>query len=170
MKIVDTEELVSMLRGLTEEGHEVSMQITGNSMSPFLQNGRDKICFRKPEKPLKKGDMVFFQRETGQYVMHRICKKKQEGFYLVGDGQIQTEGPVRPEQIFAVITKVQRKGKWIGPGSFWWEFFAHIWLRVIPLRRMMMSCYGKVKMLWTKNKDQNLWKMDLESPDSKVEK
>lgn len=32
------------------------------------------------------------------------------------------EGPIDKEQVFAIITKVKRKGKWIAPGDFWWEF------------------------------------------------
>ena len=34
------------------------------------------------------------------------------------------------------------KGKWIAPGDFWWEFFEHIWLHLIPFRRFLMKLYG----------------------------
>lgn len=89
--------------------------------------------------------MVFYQRENGQFVMHRIWKKKSDGYYMIGDAQTEIEGPLREDQIFAFITKVQRKGKWIRPGDFWWEFFEHIWLCIIPLRRILMFLYGKIK-------------------------
>ena len=55
MKIVDTREYVSMLRELTEQGHEVNMIISGSSMTPFLIHQRDVIFFRKPDRKLKKG-------------------------------------------------------------------------------------------------------------------
>ena len=45
MKIVDTREYVSMLRELTEQGHEVNMIISGSSMTPFLIHQRDVIFF-----------------------------------------------------------------------------------------------------------------------------
>ena len=51
------------------------------------------------------------------------------------------EGPIDKEQVFAVVIKVQRKGKWIAPGDFWWEFFEHIWLHLIPFRRVLMKLY-----------------------------
>ena len=89
--------------------------------------------------------MVFYQRDNGQFVMHRIWKKKSDGYYMIGDAQTEIEGPLREDQIFALITKVQRKGKWIGPGDFWWKFFEHIWLCIIPLRRVLMFLYGKIK-------------------------
>lgn len=143
MKIVNTQEYVSMLRELTEQGKEVSMQISGNSMSPFLMHGRDSIRLKKPERELKKGDMVFFQRKSGQFVMHRIIQVKKDGFYLLGDAQqwCDREGPIEQTQIFAQIIGVRRKEKWIGPGDFWWEFFEHIWIGLIPFRRGLIRGY-----------------------------
>ena len=143
MKVVDTREYVGMLKELTEEGREVSMLIAGSSMSPFLIHERDMIYFKKPDRELKKGDMVFFQRRSGQFIMHRIWKVRPEGYYIVGDAQTQIEGPVEKDQIFARITKVRRKGKWLEPGDFWWEFFEHVWLHMIPLRHLLMRWYAK---------------------------
>ena len=141
MKTVDTNAYISALRDLTEQNKEVSLLISGNSMVPFLVHGRDYIVFEKPGRELRLGDMVFYQRDAGQFVMHRIFDKKPEGYYLVGDAQMHIEGPVGREQIFALVTKAKRKGKWIGPGNFWWEFFEHVWIRVIPFRRMITKAY-----------------------------
>ena len=55
--------------------------------------------------------MVFYQRQNGQYVMHRIYKVKNENYYMAGDAQREIEGPLQKDQIFALITKVQRKGE-----------------------------------------------------------
>lgn len=142
MKVVDTREYVSMLKELVEDGKEVSMLISGSSMAPFLIHERDSICFKKPDRELKKGDMVFYQRATGQYVMHRICKIKPEGYYMIGDAQKEIEGPLERGQIFALITKVRRKGKWMGPGDFWWDFFERVWIRIIPIRRFVVKAYS----------------------------
>lgn len=142
MKKVDTREYVSVLKELVENGKEVSMLIAGSSMSPFLGHERDYIYFKKPDRPIKRGDMVFYQRKTGQYIMHRVWKVDNDQYYMVGDAQMEIEGPLERDQIFAVITKVKRKGKWIGPGDFWWEFFEKVWIRVVPLRRVFVSAYG----------------------------
>lgn len=145
MKIVDTRAYVSVLRELTEEGHEVSMVISGSSMAPFLIHQRDTIFFRKPDRDLKAGDMVFYQRPTGQYVMHRIWRIKPDGYYLIGDGQTKIEGPVKREQIFGLITEVIRKGQRLRPGDFWWEFFAGVWRHLIPFRWGIMKCYARIR-------------------------
>lgn len=145
MKIIDTKEYVSVLKEQVEAGQEAVMKIAGNSMAPFLIHDRDFICFSTPEKALKKGDMVFYQRENGQFIMHRICKVSSDGYYMTGDAQEIIEGPVKREQIFARITKVQRKGKWITEGDFWWIFFEKIWINMIPWRRTMIRLYGIIR-------------------------
>ena len=91
-RVVDTREYVSVLREIAAEGKVVSMRIAGSSMSPFLCHNRDYIYFIKPDRALRKGDMVFYQRDTGQYVMHRILKKDSRGFYIVGDAPDSDRG------------------------------------------------------------------------------
>lgn len=148
MKTIDTYEYVSVLRQLTEQGKSASMLIAGSSMTPYLIHMRDYIFFEKPKRKLKKGDMVFYQRKSGQYVMHRICKVCEDGTYnLVGDNQTAIETGIRGDQIFALVTQVKRKGKLQGPGNFWWEFFEKVWIRVIPLRPAIRRLYGVIHLL-----------------------
>lgn len=143
-RVVDTAAYVEMLRGLTEEGHEVSMLVSGSSMSPFLIHLRDTIYFKKPDRPLRAGDMVFYRRDSGQYVMHRILRVRGDVYDIVGDAQTQVERGVRRDQIFGLITRVTRKGKMIGPGDFWWTFFARVWTKVIPLRPLAARAYARL--------------------------
>ncbi len=142
MKVVDTREYVSVLRELTEEGKEVSILVVGSSMSPFLIHKRDTAWFKKPDRELRRGDIVFYQRDSGQFVLHRIWKIKRDGYYIVGDNQTEIEGPVRRDQIFAYVTRVKRKNRILQPGDFWWEFFAKVWIRIVPLRRVLNACYS----------------------------
>ena len=134
-------EYFDLLKEQVALGKEVSMIITGNSMSPFLEHGKDTIYFKKPDRKLRRGDMVFFQRENGKYVMHRLYKKKKNDCYFIGDNQTEIEGPLSEDHIFAVITKVKRKGRILDQKSFWWFFFAHVWIHLIPLRPFIISCY-----------------------------
>lgn len=54
--------------------------------------------------------MAFFRRANGQYVMHRVLRAEKSGaLYLVGDAQQEVEGPIAPQQVFAVVTEVCRK-------------------------------------------------------------
>lgn len=142
-RIVDIQTFLPVLIGLIDQGHTVALTITGHSMTPFLVHGRDQIRFRRPDRPLKRGDMVFFRRKNGTYVMHRVYRTDKQGCcYLVGDDQTVLEGPIAPEQIFGLVVQVCRKGKWIGPGDFWWEFFAGPWLTLLPLRPALRRLYA----------------------------
>lgn len=142
-RIVDTAAYMPVLQELLSQGKDVPLTITGNSMSPFLVHQRDEILISVPDGEWKKGDMAFFKRKDGHYVMHRIVKVTSEGqCFFVGDAQRMIEGPIDSEQIFGKIILVKRKGRWIGPGNFWWEFFEHIWLNIIPLRPLLGKLYG----------------------------
>ena len=142
MIVIDTVEYVDMLRNLTESGNTVNMLISGNSMAPFLIHQRDYIYFEKPKRELKKGDPVFYQRDNGQYIMHRICRVNPDGSYdMIGDNQRGIEKGIRRDQIFALIIMIKRKDKLIKPGDLWWEFFSKIWVNIIPCRGIVQKIY-----------------------------
>lgn len=142
MRTLNSDAYLSTLRDLVNEGKDVRLLISGSSMSPFLVHERDSIIFSKPNRELKRGDMVFYQRGNGQFVMHRILRIKPEGLYLIGDAQKEIEGPINPSQVFGLIKKVNRKGKWIEPGCFWWWFFEYVWLKIIPFRKIIMKIFN----------------------------
>lgn len=145
MNKLGTREYIDILRTVIDEGKEVNMRVLGSSMAPFVVHERDTIYFKRPERKLKKGDIAFFQRNNGQYVVHRIYKIKGDEYYFVGDNQTLIEGPIEKGQIFAIVTRVIRKGKEIRPGDFWWLFFQKIWINMIPLRRITIKAYGLIR-------------------------
>ncbi len=48
----------------------------------------------------------------------------------------------RPDQVLALVTAVRRREKLLQPGSFWWNFFEKVWIRVIPLRPGIVAAYS----------------------------
>ena len=64
---------------------------------------------------------------------------------MIGAAQQTVEPGILPEQILAVVCSATRKGRHQGPGRFWWEFFARVWVRVIPLRPRLLRIYTKFK-------------------------
>lgn len=143
--IVDIDSYIPVLQELIGQGKTVSLTVTGGSMTPFLIHGRDVVYLCKPEKPLCAGQIVFYIRPSGQYVLHRIHHIDKDGMlYLVGDAQAQLEGPLSPDCVFAGVCGVRRKGKEIRPGELLWEFFSRIWLHLLPLRRPLMEFYARI--------------------------
>ena len=74
MRKIANDVYIPVLKELVEEGKEVSMMISGSSMNPFLIHQRDYILMRKPERELKVGDMVFFQRWKVQLIKNRSLR------------------------------------------------------------------------------------------------
>ena len=151
VRIVDNQEYMKVVRSILEEGKEVPLVVTGNSMMPFLIDRRDQVLIKRIERPLKKGDIAFFQRENGQYIMHRIHFMRKDDrtgenqFYFIGDGQETIEGPIKEIQIFGVITGVLRKGKYLDEHTFTWRFFKNIGRYVIPFRPLIIKIYSLFK-------------------------
>lgn len=143
VRILSPEELMAPLLSLLEEADSVPLVISGSSMAPFLAHGRDTVYLSRITRPLKRGDMILFRRDSGAYILHRILRVRPEGYTLIGDAQNWTE-EVRPDQALALVTAVRRKGKLLGPGSFWWIFFEKVWLRMIPARHGILRCWARV--------------------------
>lgn len=130
---------------LINEGLTVPLRVSGGSMNPFLSGGRDTVYISKPAFPLKKGDIAFFRRQSGKVVMHRVCRAKDGQYYFCGDVQTAIEGPVGEERIFGVVNKVNRKGREEKRGCPAWDFFERVWIRIIPLRPILMRIYAFFK-------------------------
>ena len=144
VKSVDTVQLLESYREMLPMVDILPLQVSGNSMAPFLVHGRDTVFLSRVDRPLKVGDIVLYQRKSGSYILHRICRLEGEGFCMVGDAQTVLEHGIQRDQIFAVVLWALRKGKRQAPGSFWWEFFEKIWVRMVPWRPLMRRLYGVV--------------------------
>ena len=147
VKIVDPEQIITPLLELLDEVQAVPLVISGGSMSPFLVHGRDTVYLSKISKPLKKGDMVLYRRKSGAYVLHRILHVRNDSYTMVGDAQTHLEPGIHTNQICAVVTAVRRKDKLLKKGSFWWDFFEIIWIRMVPLRPALKKMYSFIKQL-----------------------
>ena len=141
-KSVDTALLLEEYRTLLQTVDTLPLRITGNSMAPFLVHLRDTVYLSRVDRPLKRGDIVLYQRKNGTYILHRIYAREGAAFAMVGDAQTYIEHGISEEQIFAWVCYAVRKGKKQAPGSFWWEFFEKIWIRMVGLRPWLMRLYS----------------------------
>ena len=145
----NTFEHLSAIRARVQGGSRERLYISGASMTPFLAHRRDSVMLTKQDQPLKAGDIVFYQRKSGQFILHRIYHvEKNEGrlaYDIVGDGQTQIEYNVLPDQIFAVVYEANRKGRVVTPKSFWWRFFQGPWRWIMPMRPLVTKTYTRIR-------------------------
>lgn len=105
----------------------LSLMVQGNSMAPFLRDGRDVVTFDKPEN-LKVGDIVVFER-AGYYIMHRIIKIDGSYISTLGDNLSVPETHIPIDNVYGKVISAVRKGKTITPESPEWLFFSRLYIR-----------------------------------------
>lgn len=135
---------------ILESGKAVRIKPQGYSMYPVIVPGRDEVIVQKEDPAkLKRGDVVLYRRDGSILVIHRIWKKDEKGFYMVGDNQTETEGPLRPDQIKGKMVALIRNGKEIDVREIRYRILCSIWLFMRPVRRPVSLAAAAVKR-WLK--------------------
>lgn len=75
----------------------------GTSMMPMIRQRVDTVKLVKPNRRLKKYDVILYQRKDGTYVLHRIIGVKKNSYILCGDNQFTKEYNVTDEMIIGVM-------------------------------------------------------------------
>ena len=130
-------ELMPVIREKLDMGGEVRLPATGMSMSPLFRHMRDTVVLKSSagEQP-KKYDMVLYQRDSGQYVLHRIVGYAGKGYILRGDAQYINESPVRADQVIAYVTRFTRNGREHDCKEWGYRLYAFIWVNTCFVRRV----------------------------------
>ena len=82
---VDTVLLMEQYKELLRTVKTLPLLVTGNSMAPFLVDRRDTVYLSGIRRPLRRGDIVLYQRRSGAYILHRICRREGDTFTIAGD-------------------------------------------------------------------------------------
>lgn len=136
---------------LLKSGQTIQLFPQGYSMYPLLVPDRDEVILSPlPDRPLRRGDVALYRRDTGILVLHRICRCKEDGYYMVGDNQVQVEGPLRKEQVIGIMSGFVRKGKLFSSDNLWYRILSRVWLIMRPVRRCITVPGAKVKKLLRK--------------------
>ena len=134
---VPMEELAPLIGLQLENGGRATITVTGISMLPMLYNRRDSVTLIPGGKE-KLGDVIFYRRDNGQYVLHRIIRLTEDGYICCGDNQYEKE-PVRPEQVIAVVDSFVRKGKLYTHTHFGYRVYTALWVRLFFMRRFYIA-------------------------------
>ena len=95
-----------------EKKGAISIIPKGNSMWPFLKNGKQSVIIEKvSEKPCKY-DVIMYSRPTGEMVLHRIIEVLDNSFVVSGDSHLTVE-EVELSQVFGVMTGFFKKNQYL---------------------------------------------------------
>lgn len=120
---------------IKDKGFLVST-IVGISMYPLLRQRKDSVHIVKIDSPLKKNDVILYQRDSGQYVLHRIIKIKNSNYIICGDNQWKKEYGITDDHIIGIMIGYYRKEKYHSVNSFGFKVYTLIVRLTRPLRRL----------------------------------
>ena len=144
-------ELSPLIKEALQEGREVIINITGNSMEPLLYEHRDKVSIVKPsDDMLTKYRIPLYQSSDGVYKLHRIIAVGKQGFVMAGDHQWEKECQIQPSQVYGVVKGFWRKGNYISCHKFWYCLYSRLWVGIFPFRRFLIRGAALLH-LWRKD-------------------
>lgn len=133
--------LMPEYEALLRDGAELPLVVSGESMLPFLRPGRDTVFLREPSAPLQRGDIAFYRRADGSYILHRVWRAEPGMYWFLGDAQTRIEGPLPDSCVFACVTAVRRGERLIRTQSMFWRLFSGPWLRIVRHRPRILKLY-----------------------------
>lgn len=145
-KKISLDEIYPIIKEKIENGGTVQLPITGTSMNPLLVWGRDTVELTKCENP-QKYDIIFYRRDDGHFVLHRIVGKNENGFILCGDNQVKKEYGITEKHIIAVVKSITRKGKTFSVNKFLYKLYVKLWTLILPFRNIILVPLRKIKGL-----------------------
>lgn len=139
-RTLDTQEFLDAICQMLDQGRrDIPIPVAGGSMVPFLHSG-DTVYLSPVDRPLRKGDIILYQRGSGRYILHRIRKIRRDGsLVMLGDAQQDRELLPSQRQVRAIVTSAVHKGKPCTPRSLRWWLYAHLWLHLRPVRHLLMK-------------------------------
>lgn len=110
----------------------------GDSMMPLIKQGRDLLIIEKPDGRLKRYDIPLYKRDSGQYVLHRVLKVRENDYVICGDNRYCKEYGITDRHIIGVLTSVVRDGKELDFGSFGYRLYVFLWCGLFPVRAFIL--------------------------------
>ena len=130
-KVINSKDLMPTVKELIDEGLEVQLTVSGNSMLPFYKDRETIVTLSKPVD-LKKYDVVLFIFD-GKYYLHRIIKINDQ-VWIKGDHN-QSYEYVDEKDIIAKVKAHTHHHKTIESRSFWYLFKVKFYLLLSTIKR-----------------------------------
>ncbi len=151
-RLVAMSELEPVIFEVINSGNKAELTMTGDSMRPFLHDGKDIIVLEAvtPQKPCKKYDVLFYRRKNGCYVLHRLVGFDKNGYVMCGDAQFDVEHGISENMIIARLSgyySYRDTDKFISCSSPAYRLKAACWVKSRELRRFFFRLKRKLKSL-----------------------
>ena len=129
-----------LIREVLASGGEFRLYPHGTSMRPLLRQGRDSVSLRRVDSPICKGDILFYRRPDGSYVLHRVTAVTSQGLTMMGDNQLKPETGVSPEWVIGRVTRIFRDDKEVSRSGCGYRWYLGLWRFTISRGFLLKLC------------------------------
>lgn len=130
----DYEELI---REVLATGGEFRLYPHGTSMLPLLRQGIDSVALRRLDRQPQKFDILFYKRQDGSFILHRVKEVTNEGIVLWGDNHTMLEYGITEENIIGYAARIFRGDKELDCQSLWYRLYLWLW-QFKAIRRVLL--------------------------------
>lgn len=135
--LLSNEPFFAEVTRMLSEGSSVTLRAKGNSMYPFIADGRDSVVLQKAEK-VAAGDIVLAYVAGKGHVLHRVYKIEGEWLTLMGDGNLHVTERCRKTDVAGKAVSILRNGRSVECSSPCEHIKALCWKKLLPLRRCLL--------------------------------
>ena len=137
------EAMLPVIEEKLKSGGSVTFGPHGISMLPLIRQGKDSVTISALKEKPQKGDVIFYRRADGQFVLHRVVGQDSRGYIMCGDNQFFLEHGIKDNCIIGIMTEVIRDGKTISCNNK--EYLRYV--RRLPWRRMRLRTIQTLKKI-----------------------
>ncbi|MBO7109838.1 MAG: S24/S26 family peptidase [Prevotella sp.] len=138
------DEVIKEAIALVQDGRRVVLSVKGKSMYPFIIGGKESVELVSPHVPLKADDVVLAWANGTHYVIHRITGIDGDEVRLMGDGLCKVKEHCKTSDVYALAEYVIAPN---GKRRYLYTrtrlCFAHLWRRLLPVRRWLLAIYRR---------------------------
>ncbi len=141
-KEISLKDIFPLIDEQLNNGGSASFTVHGRSMQPFLKDRKDSVRLTRLCGAPKKYDIIFYRRDDGAFILHRIIGVRRNGFICRGDNQTENEFPVNLDSIIGIVTEYNRGKGWRRMDCFAQKAFALLWVNTMYFRKIKRKIFS----------------------------
>lgn len=116
----------------------------GNSMLPLIKEGIDILVIKKPQRNIKKYDIVLSKRPSGRYILHRVISlsKNMEELVIAGDNSFMKDC-ISPSSVLGILSEIHRNGEEVKMDTLLKRLAVWFWCNFFFIRRPIIKIFNK---------------------------
>lgn len=137
-----SDEITNSIKTTVADGGSFPLVVTGTSMQPFLEDGRDVVWLGECKKQdISKGVILLFEREDGSLILHRVRQVLPDGRIEMNGDALSWSEQISFGNVIATVTHIEKNGKRISCSSPFYKSVISLWQAALPFRYYILKLW-----------------------------